>query len=83
MDDELKHTPGPWEYHGGDDYTVILGPGDTTDRPLAEVNSGSADARLIAAAPDLLAALKEVVRLSDRKTVAWDKAKAAIAKATT
>lgn len=36
---------------------------------------------LIAAAPELLAALEEVVRISDRKHDAWDAAHAAIAKA--
>lgn len=40
-----------------------------------------ANARLISAAPDLLEALQEVVAISDRKHDAWDKAKAAIAKA--
>ena len=39
-------------------------------------------ATLFAAAPDLLEALIEVVRISDRKHDAWDKAKAAINKAT-
>jgi hypothetical protein len=39
------------------------------------------DARLIAAAPDLLEALKELIAITDRDHVAWDKAKAAIAKA--
>jgi hypothetical protein len=42
----------------------------------------AANARLIAAAPDLLAALKAVVRVADRKTVEFDAARAAIAKAT-
>lgn len=40
-----------------------------------------ATARLIAAVPDLLAALKAVVAISDRKHDAWDAAHAAIAKA--
>jgi hypothetical protein len=40
-----------------------------------------ANAALIAAAPDLLEALKKVVALSDRKHDAWDAAHAAIAKA--
>ena len=39
------------------------------------------DMRLMAAAPDLLAALQKVVAISDRKHDAWDEAKAAIAKA--
>lgn len=37
--------------------------------------------RLIAAAPDLLAALEEVVAISDRQHDAWDRAKAAISAA--
>lgn len=40
-----------------------------------------ANARLIAAAPDLLAALKAVVSVADRKTTEFDQARAAIAKA--
>ena len=40
-----------------------------------------ATARLIAAAPDLLEALKGVLRVADRKTVEFDAARAAIAKA--
>jgi hypothetical protein len=44
---------------------------------IAEANS-----KLIAAAPELLEALIEVVKISDRKHDAWDKAKAAILKAT-
>lgn len=40
-----------------------------------------ATAKLIAAAPDLLAALKGVIRVADRKTVELDAARAAIAKA--
>lgn len=40
------------------------------------------DARLIAAAPDLLAALRAVVAVADRKTAEFDLAHAAIAKAT-
>ena len=42
---------------------------------------GQANARLIAAAPELLEALREVVSISDRKHNAWDKARSAIAKA--
>lgn len=41
-----------------------------------------ANAKLISAAPDLLEALQEVIKISDRNHIAWDKAKAAIKKAT-
>lgn len=40
-----------------------------------------ANAYLIAAAPDLLAALKDVVRIADRNTVEFEAARAAISKA--
>jgi hypothetical protein len=49
--------------------------------PVGVRDIGEANAALISAAPDLLAALKEVVRISDRKHDAWDAARAAIAKA--
>jgi hypothetical protein len=58
-----KHTPGPWQVHGSHIYTA-----DPERALLAQVfNSGSkasdyplqANARLIAAAPELLEALKE------------------------
>ena len=42
---------------------------------------GIANGYLISAAPDLLEALMEVVKISDRKHDAWDKAKDAISKA--
>jgi hypothetical protein len=82
-----KHTPGPWFLD--DDGRIF----DTPDRGqlVAEVATADpaeppaeedvANARLIAAAPDLLAALEKVVAISDRKHDAWDEARAAIAKA--
>lgn len=50
----------------------------------AATNHGDieATAKLIAAAPELLEALQEVVKISDRNHDAWNKAKAAIKKAT-
>jgi hypothetical protein len=42
---------------------------------------GENEARLIAAAPDLLVALQGVVRVADRKTDEFDAAHAAVAKA--
>ena len=55
---ETKHTPGPWEVHQGNDYTVVLRPDDTTDYAIHIPDGDIADARLISAAPDLLAALE-------------------------
>jgi hypothetical protein len=53
-----KHTPGPWTYHataGNHDFSVYP---EATGRDVALVRDfNEANARLIAAAPDLLAAL--------------------------
>lgn len=45
------------------------------------IEEAKANARLIAAAPELLEALEGVVRVADRKTIEFDAAHAAIAKA--
>jgi len=59
------HTPGPWQLHKSDD-TLVIGSdcrevaeacGDYTEE--AEWPRMEANARLIAAAPDLLSALKD------------------------
>ena len=52
-----KHTPGPWRWTAGRTRVKVLAAG----MPVASVTSDRAeeDARLIAAAPDLLAALAE------------------------
>lgn len=58
-----KHTPGPWTFNGGDDAPIlhIYAPDDKHlfhgDRSLAEQE---ANARLIAAAPEMLEALQAV-----------------------
>ena len=70
-----KHTPGPWQVIGGNVY------GDNL-RALLPMNG--ADARLIAAAPELLAALEMVMENygSEYKfTDTFIYARAAIAKA--
>jgi hypothetical protein len=56
--DVLKHTPGPWEVHEGNDYIVILRPDDTTTDTGIHIDN-LADARLAAAAPELLEACKQ------------------------
>lgn len=64
---EPTHTPGPWAakfYAPGDCYIITYGGGDNwladvwTD---GEPVKATADARLIAAAPDLLAALATLI----------------------
>lgn len=61
-----KHTPGPWFAH----WPEIRAYGGI----VAELNTiesrGEADARLIAAAPDLLSALQKFVQLSQNAGVA-------------
>lgn len=55
------HTPGPWRASEGTGYVAIMA-GPTIDKQLAMTMTcnaeGMANARLMAAAPDLLAALE-------------------------
>ena len=90
---ELKHTPGPWSVQDGDRVF-----GYSTGKPYSHcLHEGigykterEANARLIAAAPDLLTALQDIVdayqKHFDAMPVAWQTydniARAAIAKAT-
>ena len=64
IDDYDGHTPGPWRFgHTGDTYAVITGKDDWILRVDVEnegVSLSEADAKLIAAAPDLLAAYKRL-----------------------
>lgn len=84
----MTHTPGPWvrepEYEG-DPATFVHAKG----RAIADCHNGYGEedednARLIAAAPELLAALKALANLDKRcgwHSAALDQANAAIAKA--
>ena len=86
-----QHTPGPWfvvaQNNVGSKGTQVWGlAGDTR---IADCASGGislegkrANARLIAAAPELLEALQGVLRVADRKTDEFDAARAAIDRAT-
>jgi hypothetical protein len=92
-----KHTPGPWhieeitpsDFH---DCYILGAPNGVYDDIIATVQCTDlpqcmADARLIAAAPDLLAALQDIVQASDANNGdslmnAIQAAEAAIAKAT-
>jgi len=65
---KTKHTPGPWRFYdtypNDGEYAEVFGPWgpDYHDRiPVCGPNA-IPDARLIAAAPDLLAALREAIR---------------------
>lgn len=83
---DSKHTPGPWKVAGPIGAAIWI-TDESSNNQIAAVYGKSqtagadANARLIAAAPELLEALKEVVVISDREHTAWIKARAAIAKA--
>jgi hypothetical protein len=79
------HTPGPWiacgwkntvvnlpSPNGKDHYTICVYPG----HPLASLEETQANARLIAAAPDMLETLKAIVALLDHAGVCSDTAPA-------
>jgi hypothetical protein len=76
-----QHTQGPWEYQptGGYDYgsTVYWIPG-----VCGSTINKEADARLIAAAPELLEALRQLCADELHTQEKWDNARAAITKAT-
>lgn len=81
----VKHTPGPWKARGnsvwhnaeGDEIGIVAGV--STSKPAAE---NAANARLIAAAPDLLAALRLIANARTNMEEKQRIARVAIAKAT-
>ena len=91
-----QHTPGPWEASEAKDPAnrIIVGPNPHFPgkrMTLADVfgftgaESAEANARIIAAAPDLLEALRSILPLAvhtSPEDVAVHAARAAIAKAT-
>lgn len=91
---EQKHTPGPWRYWPCKvdstltppmyDYVQFASPiGHVFRAPIQLLSE--ADARLIAAAPELLEALQALVKAHNDGLQPWpalDAANAAIAKAT-
>lgn len=93
---EAKHTPGPWFTHREGFSSVYIeariGGGMLQEvASCGPTNEGSdqqeANARLIAASPDLLEALAEIVSAADggcwnQLDPSFSKARAAIAKAT-
>ncbi len=91
---EAQHTPGPWkaEHSGTGDASVIARPGwvnkdGSAFEPIIVKRTSWENARLIAAAPELLAALTDLVGGCGKEgdlysSTAMNKARAAIAKAT-
>ncbi len=69
MSESTKGTPGPWHYQEvSDAYThIVRGPNNYFVTQLSQDTSGrsEADARLMAAAPELLEACRESLRLVD------------------
>ena len=74
----MSHTPAQWDYDPGDRVTVAK----KADMGHAVYVASDAEVRLMAAAPNLLAALQELLSwdtLAPKDTI--EQAKAAIAKA--
>lgn len=84
-----KHTPGPWEYDRNAGHIVTQGISVCRISACSGYGEHDDNARLIAAAPDLLAALEKLHRLhcgldswhEDAMADAWVNACTAIAKA--
>ena len=66
------HTPGPWEVSRGKiagvelSHTVVLTGRDAVAVFAGSADAGEANARLIAAAPELLAALRGIIEIGKR-----------------
>lgn len=58
-----KHSPGPWHLFGGmvDGYGISSADGEVITQGAFNGLHNAANARLIEASPDLLAALEEII----------------------
>jgi len=89
MNNETKHTSGPRTvdgFHGRAEKVIQKSNHEVCVCVMPKWDGERyqelrANARLIAAAPELLEALKGVVRVADRATDEFDAARAAISKA--
>ena len=64
-----KHTPGHWKYYhekSGDCYVIRSSHGALAET-FYSLGRDEANARLIAAAPDLLEALEEIITINNRR----------------
>jgi len=81
--DKLTNTPGPWEVTGAGNYIGVSSPaGQIVEPYTVSTSEGKANLSLIAAAPDLLAALEDIVKRNEIQN--WfnlNQANQAIAKA--
>ena len=85
---EPKWTPGPWRVETSgrgslcvaSDDAWICGELDNQPHEM-RTSEAEANAHLIAAVPELYEALQNVIREADRKTDAFNRARAALAKA--
>lgn len=97
MANEIKHTPGPWKQSSiipSDEYTTVILGGQYNGiiaraelSPYFEIEQSEANAKLIAAAPELLKALQGVYSMLESDPEASEfydmgKIKSAINKAT-
>lgn len=97
---KAQHTSGPWNIHSDADLTgeIFFNHSNGKEYLIAQAYSGNygnsgpereANAHLIAAAPELLTVLQEIIQigtrnlnaLADESLPQWKKARAAIAKA--
>lgn len=74
-----EHTPGPWRYQRGNKQNPLNGcvcaPDGTLMHLTAVMNKrDESDARLIAAAPELLEALKDAEFLLRKVSINWREA---------
>mgnify|MGYP003443102101 CR=1 FL=1 len=86
-----KHTPGPWSAHYNNEGLTVFSPDNVTvayvDYDECEERPVEANAHLIAAAPALLEALKNVLEFYEwsnsngAEQAAYDKAMKALAQA--
>jgi hypothetical protein len=58
---ESKHTPGPWDFDGPEHSIIVWAGPDLRVCFMTSNGPAEANARLITAAPDLLAALREMI----------------------
>jgi len=88
---DAKHTPGPWNiyFNSQDDFVIRkMFPDGQESHSIAHCHSGADNARLIAAAPELLEALQALIDMDvayqrgPKVNQAVENARAAIAKAT-